>query len=161
MNLQHSAGLRVCFGRVTDPGDARGVRHSLGSMLAMAAVAVAAGARSIAAIREWAQVFRITRQRTDHTTGKQETHTWVGVTDLAAHQARPAQIAVLPRGHRHIENRLHWVRDVTYAEDHSRTRTGTAPRTMATLRNLAISALRLAGATNIAQALRHTARDIT
>ncbi|MEV5717524.1 ISAs1 family transposase [Amycolatopsis mediterranei] len=108
-----------------------------------------------------AQVFRITRQRTDHTTGKQETHTWVGVTDLAAHQARPAQIAVLPRGHWHIENRLHWVRDVTYAEDRSQVRTGTAPRTMATLRNLAISALRLAGATNIAQALRHTARNAT
>lgn len=108
-----------------------------------------------------AQVFRITRQRVDHATGKQETHTWVGVTDLTTQDATPAQIAALLRGHWHIENRLHWVRDVTYGEDASRVRTGTAPRTMATLRNLAISALRTAGNTNIAQALRAMARDIT
>jgi predicted transposase YbfD/YdcC len=112
-----------------------------------------------------AQAFRITRQRTDHSSahssGKRETHTWVGITDLPAYHATPAQIAALLRGHWHIENRLHWARDVTYGEDNSRVRTATAPRTMATLRNLAISALRLTGATNIAQALRTTARDIT
>jgi hypothetical protein len=108
-----------------------------------------------------AQVFRITRQRTDRGSGKHEIHTWVGVTDLDAQHAQPAQIAALLRGHWHIENRLHWVRDVTFGEDTSRVRTGTAPRTMATLRNLAINALRLNGATNIAQALRAMARDIT
>jgi hypothetical protein len=43
--------------------------------------------------------------------------------------------------------RAHWVRDVTYREDHSRVRTGNAPRVMASLRNLTISALRLAGHT--------------
>jgi hypothetical protein len=40
-------------------------------------------------------------------------------------------------------------------------RTGTAPRAMASLRNLAIGALRLAGITNIAAGLRHTGRDPT
>ncbi|WP_051115011.1 ISAs1 family transposase [Actinokineospora enzanensis] len=74
-----------------------------------------------------AQVFRITRRRTDHATGKHETHTWVGITDLTAQQATPTQIATLLRGHWHIENRLHRVRDVTYREDPSRVRTGTAP----------------------------------
>ena len=73
----------------------------------------------------------------------------------------PAQIAGYLRGHWEIENRLHWVRDVTYGEDHSRIRTGTAPRAMASLRNLAISALRLAGQHNIAAALRHMARHPT
>jgi predicted transposase YbfD/YdcC len=58
-----------------------------------------------------------------------------------------------------IENRLHWVRDVTYGEDASQVRTGAAPRVMASLRNLAISALRQKGHTNIAAALRATARD--
>jgi hypothetical protein len=53
---------------------------------------------------------------------------------------------------------LHWVRDVVYAEDASRVRTGNAPRVMATLRNVSISLLRLAGVTNIAAALRHNAR---
>jgi hypothetical protein len=38
-------------------------------------------------------------------------------------------------------------------------RTGTAPRAMATLRNLAIGALRLAGITNIAAGLRQIGRD--
>ncbi|HVM13175.1 MAG TPA: ISAs1 family transposase, partial [Egibacteraceae bacterium] len=58
-----------------------------------------------------------------------------------------------------IENRLHWVRDVTFDEDRSTVRTGHAPHVMAALRNLAITTLRLAGATNIAAALRHHARD--
>jgi predicted transposase YbfD/YdcC len=52
------------------------------------------------------------------------------VTSLTAHQAGPAQIADCVRGHWGIENRLHWVRDVTYGEDASRVRTGTAPRVM-------------------------------
>nr|CTQ95620.1 Mobile element protein [Kibdelosporangium sp. MJ126-NF4] len=108
-----------------------------------------------------AQVFRITRDRTDRATGTHESHTWVGVTSLPAHLADPARIAALLRGHWQIENRLHWVRDTAYREDASRVRTGTAPRAMATLRNLAISALRLTGATNIAQALRAMSRDIT
>jgi len=64
-----------------------------------------------------------------------------------------------PCGHWQIENRLHWARDVTYDEDRSQVRTGSAPRVMASLRNLAISALRLNGHTNIASATRWTARD--
>ena len=48
---------------------------------------------------------------------------------------------------------------MTFGEDLSQVRTGNGPQVMATLRNLAISLLRLAGATNIAKALRHHARD--
>ncbi|WP_329561100.1 hypothetical protein [Kitasatospora sp. NBC_01266] len=58
-----------------------------------------------------------------------------------------------------IENKIHHVRDTVYAEDAPRVRTGTAPRAMATLRNLAIGALRLTGHDNIAAGLRHHARD--
>jgi hypothetical protein len=43
-------------------------------------------------------------------------------------------------------------------EDGSQIRTANAPRLMASLRILAITILRLTGATNIAQALRHHAR---
>jgi hypothetical protein len=46
------------------------------------------------------------------------------------------------------------VRDVTFAEDTSRIRTGSGPRIMASLRNLAIAVLRRAGYTNIAEGLR-------
>jgi predicted transposase YbfD/YdcC len=108
-----------------------------------------------------AQAFRITRERTDRTTGDYDTHTWVGVTSLTRDHATPAQIAQLLQGHWEIENRLHWIRDTAYREDHHRLRTGGAPRAMASLRNLAISALRHAGWTNIAQALRTMSRDIT
>jgi hypothetical protein len=58
-----------------------------------------------------------------------------------------------------IENKLHWVRDVTYQEDKSLVRTRNAPRVMASLRSLAISLLRLDGHSNIAAANRHHARD--
>jgi hypothetical protein len=51
------------------------------------------------------------------------------------------------------------VRDVTYDEDRSQVRTGNAPQAMATMRSTAISLLRLAGAQNIAKALRHHARE--
>lgn len=73
--------------------------------------------------------------------------------------AGPAALAAWVRGHWHIENKLHWVRDVTYQEDRSLVRTGNAPRVMATLRSLAISVLRLDGHANIAAANRHHARD--
>src|SRR6201993_1036787 len=73
--------------------------------------------------------------------------------------ADPAVLAAWVRGHWHIENKLHWVRDVTYQEDQSLVRTGNAPRVMATLRSLAISLLRLDGHANIAAANRHHARD--
>ena len=46
-----------------------------------------------------------------------------------------------------------------FPDDHSQIRTATGPAVMATLRNLAISLHRLAGATNIAKALRHHSRD--
>jgi predicted transposase YbfD/YdcC len=73
--------------------------------------------------------------------------------------ADPETLAAWVRGHWEIENRLHWVRDVTYQEDKSLVRTGNAPRVMATLRSLAISLLRLDGHSNIAAANRHHARD--
>jgi hypothetical protein len=58
-----------------------------------------------------------------------------------------------------IENGLHYVRDVTFAEDASRLRTGNGPQIMACLRNLAIGALSRAGPVNLAAALRRHARD--
>ena len=46
-----------------------------------------------------------------------------------------------------MEDRLHWVRDMDFDEDRSQIRTASGPRIMASLRNLAISILRLAGTT--------------
>ena len=69
-------------------------------------------------------------------------------------KASPQRVLELNRMHWGIENSLHWVRDETFREDRSQIRTGTAPRVMATLRNLVITILRRCGATNIAKTLR-------
>jgi predicted transposase YbfD/YdcC len=69
-------------------------------------------------------------------------------------QASAAQLAQVIRGHWTIENQVHHVRDVTYDEDRSQTRTGASAQVMATFRNVAISLHRLAGATTIAQGTR-------
>ena len=83
-----------------------------------------------------------------------------GVTCLAAQRADPQALLRLNRGHWGIENRLHWVRDVTFDEDRCRARQGAAAQVLASLRNLVISLLRLAGAECIARALRHLASHI-
>lgn len=105
------------------------------------------------------QAIQITRRTRKLTSKKWRTETVYAVTSLTAEQATPAELAGWVRGHWTVENRLHWVRDVTYDEDHSQIRTGTGPRAMASLRNLALSVLRINGTTNIAQATRYHAWD--
>jgi Transposase len=105
------------------------------------------------------QAIQITRKTRRLDSRKWRTEVVYAVTSLAFEQAAAAEIAAWIRGHWAIENRLHWVRDVTYDEDRSQIRTATGPRAMASLRNLALSVLRIAGVTNIAQATRHHAWD--
>lgn len=91
-----------------------------------------------------------------------ETRTAVAVfviTSLSAREAEPEHIAGYVRGHWSIENKIHWVRDVTYREDSSRVRTAARPRIMATLRNLAIGLIRQAGHTKIAATIRKIKHD--
>ena len=76
------------------------------------------------------------------------------VTSLAPEQADAKALLALTRAHWGIENRLHYVRDVTFDEDRSQMRRGAVAHTFAACRNLAISLLRSAGAANIAAALR-------
>ncbi len=105
------------------------------------------------------QALRIRRWRRDRKTGKTSVEVVYAVTSLDIHQATTADLAGWVRRHWAIENRAHYVRDTAFTEDASKVRTGSAPRTMASLRNLAIGMLRLAGFDNIAAALRHHARD--
>ena len=125
-------------------------------------VAIAAGIAFPHAVQA-IQIVRRTRPVSARTgkAGRWRTETVYAITDLRPHQASPADLAGWIRGHWQIENAVHWVRDVTFAEDLSQVRTGHAPQVMASLRNLVISLHRLAGATNIAAALRHHARDAT
>lgn len=98
-------------------------------------------------------------RRTTTRAGKKAVEVVYLITSADHHTAPPATLAAWVQGHWVIENQLHWVRDVTWDEDRSQVRTGNAPQVMATLRNTAISLLRLTGWTNIAAGLRHHARD--
>lgn len=81
------------------------------------------------------------------------------ITSLDAREAAPQHLASYVRGQWTIENKIHWVRDVTFREDASRVRTGPKPRIMATLRNLAIGLIRQAGYTKIAATIRRIKHD--
>ncbi|WP_337662882.1 ISAs1 family transposase [Streptomyces cellulosae] len=105
------------------------------------------------------QALRVMRWRMDLTSKKITIERLYFVTSLPPGAATGEQIAGWIRGHWKIENQLHHVRDTTFAEDASTTRTGSLPRVMASLRNLAISVFRQEDHTDIAAACRHTARD--
>ena len=105
-----------------------------------------------------AQVLCIQRNTTQIVTQKNRTETVYGITSLTPQRADPARLLDLSRGQWSIENRLHWVRDVTFDEDRCCVRKGTGAQVMASLRNLAISLLRMAGARYIAPALRACSR---
>lgn len=105
-----------------------------------------------------ALAIKLTRKRKPLTGARWRTETVYAITVLTWDQASPARLAQALRAHWDIDNRLHWIRDVTFAEDLSQTRTNNGPPVMTTLRNLAISLHRLAGAANIAAARRHISR---
>lgn len=98
-----------------------------------------------------ATVRRISRR------GRTRIETSYAITSLTPAAAPPRRLLDLWRGHWGIENRLHWVRDVTLDEDRCQVRTGAAPQVLAAIRNTVIGALRRAGHPNIAAALRRHA----
>jgi predicted transposase YbfD/YdcC len=106
-----------------------------------------------------AQAFLIERHIRDLHGNPKSDIAALGITSMSPQRGAPAGIAVHVRGHWGIENKLHYVRDVTYGEDASRVRTKNAPRNMASMRNLAIGALRAGGWTNIAAAVRWASRN--
>jgi len=110
-------------------------------------------------LRYWAfprlgQVARLVRTVRDRKGTRTETVSLL--TSLTPRQADPARLLSLIRGHWSVESR-HWTRDVTFGEDRSRLRCGHGPQIMATLRNLALTLIRRAGATAIAAYRRHLA----
>jgi predicted transposase YbfD/YdcC len=104
-----------------------------------------------------AQVFEIGRYVITLKTGVERVEVVYGVTSLRPERVTPGQLLAFVRGHWHIENKSHWVRDVPFDEDHSQVRCGHIPQVMAALRNTTIGLLRWAGHTNIAAACRRLA----
>jgi len=103
------------------------------------------------------QAFVVERHVIVKKTGKERHEQVYGVTSRAPERmSTPALLRIL-RAHWRIENRTHWVRDVTFDEDRAQVRSGAIPQVMAALRNTAIGLLRRSGATTIAAACRYDA----
>jgi len=100
------------------------------------------------------QVFRLRRDTGGLDGVRTSKQIIYGIVSLDAEQAGPQHLNAYARGHWAVENRLHWTRDVTFREDDSQLRTGTAPRNLAAMRNLTLNTFRLAGRANIAHARR-------
>ena len=136
------------FGRAWSR-DRHGDRHETRLLLASAA---------LGEYLDWphlGQVCATVRQITQK--GVTRTETSYAITSLPPRCAGPRRLLAIGRGHWGIENRLHWVRDVTFDEDRCQVRTGAAPQVLAAVRNAAIGVLRRAGHPNIAAALRRHA----
>ena len=82
------------------------------------------------------------------------------ITSVPRELAGAATLLGRARGHWGIENRRHYVRDVTMGEDANRARSGSGPQALAALPNLAIGTPRLDGVTNIAAGLRRNAARV-
>jgi predicted transposase YbfD/YdcC len=150
----HAQLAKLPWREIPVAGDARQRGHGRAERRTLKITAVAAGL----AFPHAAQAIQIVRRRRPLNGKKWSTETVYAITSLTTIQARPADLAAIIRGHWLIEDRLHWVRDMDWDEDRSQVRTGNGPRVMASLRNLAITILRLTGQTSIAAALRHHAR---
>ncbi len=102
------------------------------------------------------QAIKITRWRQDTATGKTSRETVYAITSLTSAQATPAGLARLIREHWTIEAHHH-IRDVTFGEDNSASRTGRGPINLATIRAAIIAALKDAGYLHIPEGRRdHT-----
>ena len=106
------------------------------------------------------QVLRRQCERVILKTGEVTHAVSYALTSVAAEDATPDELAALWRGHWTIENRRHYVRDVTLGEDACQMHTGHAPQALAALRNALISRLRRLGWRNIAAGLRHYSASV-
>jgi Transposase DDE domain len=110
---------------------------------------------------DWPGVAQVGRlERTVTAGGEVTVEVQYLITSVPRSRAGAATLLGLTRGHWGIENRVHYVRDVTMGEDANRTRSGSGPQALAALRNLAITKLRLDGVTNIAAGLRRNAARV-
>ena len=99
-----------------------------------------------------AQVFQIERRVTrGHRTTTEAAY---GLTSLPLKQAPAPRLLRLIRDHWHIENRLHWRRDVTLGEDACRVRLGQAPQVLAALNNVVLALMDYLDVDNVAAQTR-------
>ncbi len=99
------------------------------------------------------QAIKITRWRKDTATGKTSRETVYAVTSLTSAHATAQDLTRLVREHWSIEAHHH-VRDVTFSEDASTSRTGSGPANLATIRAAIIAAIKDAGYLHVPEGRR-------
>lgn len=100
-----------------------------------------------------AQVFRIRRRITDGQKEREETV--YGLTNLPPRKANAKRLLALQQAHWHIENRLHYRRDVTLGEDACQVHQAGAPEALAALNGGVLALMDWLGVTNVASQMRH------
>ena len=85
------------------------------------------------------QVFKLERYVIIHKTGKVRHEVVFGITSLSAELASPHQLLQMLRAYWQIENSLHYPRDVTLHEDHTRFKKHSAAHNMAIINNLILA----------------------
>lgn len=103
------------------------------------------------------QVFMI--ERWIKRKGKDSYEKVFGLTSLLKEKANAKEIFQMVRSHWSIENRSHWVRDVTFDEDRSQVKDSEMAEFMALFRNVAIGLIRFDGFVNISKAIKYYASN--
>ena len=105
---------------------------------------------------EWAGIAQIFKIRRYVKKGEQE-HVEIvyGFTNLPRKKAGAKRLLALNQRHWHIENRLHYRRDVTLGEDACQVRVKGAPQALAALNGGILAFMDWLHVTNVASQMRH------
>lgn len=106
--------------------------------------------------RDWHEVGQVfcLRRRVEYPLKCTQEYVY-GITSLSPKLADPLCLLELIREHWSIENRLHYRRDVTLAEDACQVRKGSAPHALAVLNSFVLALFDFWSVTNAKQHMRH------
>ncbi len=106
----------------------------------------------------WADVAQVFEIERDIVRNGKPTHEVVyGITSLPAQAADPGAVLGLVRHHWHLENRVHWRRDVTLGEDGCQVKQGKAAQVLAALNNGVLMLMDHLGVENVKAQMREFA----
>jgi len=106
--------------------------------------------------KEWAGIAQIFKIRRYVKEGEKEREERVyGLTNLPRKKANAQQLLNYNQQHWHIENRLHYRRDVTFGEDSCQVRINGAPEVLAALNGGILALMDFQGINNVAKQMRH------
>jgi len=103
-------------------------------------------------------MLRLERTVIHKATGELQREVVYALSSLDLSSLSAESLLTLWRQHWHIENRVHYVCDVSLGEDACRVCSGAGPRVLSALRRTVLTTLRLQGVTNLAEALRSFAQ---